>query len=57
MADLDGIATSVRTRVPHYVGPDGILYAVGINGNAWNDHTGPPDGCAILPRPPKRADP
>ncbi|KZP31484.1 hypothetical protein FIBSPDRAFT_17505 [Athelia psychrophila] len=57
MADLDGIATSVRTRVPHYVGPDGLLYAVGINGNAWIDHTGLPGGCAILPRPRKRADP
>ncbi|KZP28121.1 hypothetical protein FIBSPDRAFT_852969, partial [Athelia psychrophila] len=53
MADLDGIATSVRTRVPHYIGPDGILYAVGMNGNAWIDHTGPPDGCANLPRPAK----
>ncbi|KZP27695.1 hypothetical protein FIBSPDRAFT_927981 [Athelia psychrophila] len=57
MANIDGIATSVRTQVPHYVGPDGILYAVGINGNPWIHHTGPPDGCAILPRPPKPASP
>ncbi|KZP33300.1 hypothetical protein FIBSPDRAFT_378140 [Athelia psychrophila] len=57
MADLDGIATSVRTRIPHYIGPDNLLYAVAINGNAWIDHTGPPDGCAILPRPRKPANP
>ncbi|KZP30204.1 hypothetical protein FIBSPDRAFT_850943, partial [Athelia psychrophila] len=55
MADTDGIATSVRTQVPHYIGPDDLLYAVAMNGNAWIDHTGPPDGCAILPRPGKPA--
>ncbi|KZP34508.1 hypothetical protein FIBSPDRAFT_10470 [Athelia psychrophila] len=29
VANLDAIATSVRTLVPHYIGPDGLLHAVG----------------------------
>lgn len=51
MVNLDGIATGVTMEIPHYIRPDGLLYAVGMNRNAGGD-TAPPDGCAILPRPP-----